>query len=120
MFEVRQDSSTIPLIGVLLAGDSTYPSFTAFREGLGELGHTEGQTFKMEARFAAGQLDQLPHLAAELVALRIDVIAVVGAVAFWAARQATSDTPPSSRLCSIPLRPAWLWMRIAPAGIPQE
>jgi putative ABC transport system substrate-binding protein len=39
MFEVQQDSSTIPRIGVLLAGDSTYPSFAAFREGLGELGH---------------------------------------------------------------------------------
>jgi putative tryptophan/tyrosine transport system substrate-binding protein len=93
MSEARQASSKIPRIGVLLAGDSTYPSFTAFREGLGELGHVEGQTFKMEARFAAGQLDQLPRLAAELVALRVEVIAVVGAVAFWAARQATSDIP---------------------------
>jgi len=93
MFEARQAGSKIPRIGVLLAGDSTYTSFTTCREGLSELGHTEGQTFKMEARFAAGQLDQLPSLAAELVALRVDVIAVIGAITFWAARQATSDIP---------------------------
>jgi putative ABC transport system substrate-binding protein len=93
MFEVQQDSSTISRIGVLLAGDRTYPSFTAFREGLGELGYVEGQTFKMEARFAAGRLDHLPRLAAELVALRVDVIAVIGVVTFWAARRATSDIP---------------------------
>ena len=63
------------------------------RQGRSELGHVEGQTFGMEARFAAGQLDRLPGLAAELVALRVDVIAVIGDVTFWAAHQATSDIP---------------------------
>jgi putative ABC transport system substrate-binding protein len=58
-----------------------------------ELGHIEGQTFTMAARFAAGQLDRLPGLAAELVALQVDVIAVIGAVTFAAARQATSNIP---------------------------
>jgi hypothetical protein len=47
----------------------------------------------MEARFAAGQLDRLPGLAVELVALQVDVIAVIGAVTFSAARRATSDIP---------------------------
>ena len=78
---------------MLLAGDRSYPSFAAFQEGMGEIGHVEGRTFKMEARFAAGQLDRLPDLAAELVALRVDVIAVIGAVAFSAVVRATSDIP---------------------------
>lgn len=89
----RQTGSGAPRIGVLLAGDRSYPSFGAFREGLSELGHVEGRTIEVEARFAAGQLDRLPDLAAELVALQVDVIAVIGAVTFWAARQATSDIP---------------------------
>ena len=89
----RRASSGAPRIGVLLAGDRSYPSFAAFQEGMRELGHVEGQTFTMEARFAAGQLDRLPSLAAELVALQVDVIAVIGAVTFSAARQATSDIP---------------------------
>jgi putative ABC transport system substrate-binding protein len=47
----------------------------------------------MEARFASGQLDRMPGLAAELVDLQVDVIAVIGAVTFSAARQATGDIP---------------------------
>jgi len=89
----RQASSGAPRVGVLLAGDRSYPSFAAFQEGMRELGHVEGQTVTMEARFAAGQLDRLPGLAVELVALQVDVIAVIGAVTFSAARQATSDIP---------------------------
>jgi putative ABC transport system substrate-binding protein len=93
MSKDRQASSGTPRIGVLLAGDKSYPSFAAFQDGMRELGHIEGQTVTMEARFAAGRLDRLPGLAAELVALQVDVIVVIGAVTFWAARQATSDIP---------------------------
>ncbi len=89
----RRASSGAPRIGVLLAGDRSYPSFAAFQDGMRELGHVEGQTITMEARFAACQLDRLPGLAAELVDLQVDVIAVIGAVTFSAARQATSDIP---------------------------
>jgi putative ABC transport system substrate-binding protein len=78
---------------MLLAGDRSYPSFAAFYEGLGALGYIEGQTFEMEARFAAGQLDRLPGLAEELVALKVDAIAVIGAVTLQAVRRATSDIP---------------------------
>ena len=88
-----QTGSGSPRIGVLLAGDRSYPSFAAFQEGLSELGLVEGRTIELEARFADGQLERLPALAAELVALHVDVITVIGAVTFWAARQATSDVP---------------------------
>ncbi|MET3754212.1 putative ABC transport system substrate-binding protein [Rhizobium binae] len=85
--------AAIPRIGMLLAGDRSYPSFTAFCDGLAALAHIEGQTFEMEARFAAGQLDQLSSLAEELVALRVDIIAVIGAVTLQAVRRVTSDIP---------------------------
>ena len=88
-----QTGSGSPRIGVLLAGDRSYPSFAAFQEGLSALGLVGGRTIEVEARFADGQLDRLPALAAELVALHVDVITVIGAVTFWAARQATSDVP---------------------------
>jgi putative tryptophan/tyrosine transport system substrate-binding protein len=93
MSQNGRSSSGAPRIGVLLAGDRSYPSFAAFQDGMRELGHVEGQTVTIEERFAAGQLGRLPSLAAELVALQVGVIAVIGAVSFSAARQATSDIP---------------------------
>ncbi|NNH44852.1 ABC transporter substrate-binding protein [Rhizobium laguerreae] len=83
----------MPRIGLALAGDRSYPSFAAFCDGLSALGYIEGQTFEMQARFAAGHLDRLPGIAGELVTLGVDVIAVIGAVTFQAVRGATADIP---------------------------
>jgi putative ABC transport system substrate-binding protein len=58
----RHDSSGFPRIGVLLAGDRSYSSFATFRKGMRDVGQGEDQTFTMEMRFAAGQLDQPPVL----------------------------------------------------------
>lgn len=63
------------------------------REGLRELGYFEGQNVVYEARFAEGKVDRLPGLAAELVALKIDVIVAQGRPAVVAAKQATSTIP---------------------------
>jgi putative ABC transport system substrate-binding protein len=93
MTKERLNGAGLPRIAMLLAGDRSYPSFSAFCEGLGALGYIEGQTFAMEARFAVGQLDGLLGLAEELVALGVDVIAVIGAVTLQAVRRATSDIP---------------------------
>ncbi|AGB71378.1 MULTISPECIES: ABC transporter substrate-binding protein [Rhizobium] len=93
MTKEHPTGAKLPRIGMLLAGDRSYPSFAAFCEGLGALGYAEGQTFAMEARFSAGQLDRLPVLAEELVATEVDVIAVIGAVTLQAVRRATSDIP---------------------------
>ena len=49
-----------------------------FLEGLRERGWVEGQNVTIERRFAAGQADRLPALAAELVALNVDVILAAG------------------------------------------
>ncbi|MDB5371404.1 MAG: hypothetical protein JWP04_46, partial [Belnapia sp.] len=56
-------------IGVLLTGDASHPNHTALCEGLAALGRIDGKDIAIEARFAEGQLDRLPRLAAELDAL---------------------------------------------------
>ena len=55
--------------------NSAARSMEAFREGLRELGWIEGQNIVIDYRFAEGRFDRLPDLAAELVRLKVDVIA---------------------------------------------
>ena len=65
----------------------------SFRESLRELGWTEGQGVVIEERWADGQADRLPRLAAELVALKADVIVAQGSPATRAAKSATATIP---------------------------
>jgi putative ABC transport system substrate-binding protein len=63
------------------------------RRGLRELGWVEGQNITIEPRFAEGQTERLPALAAELVRLRMDVIVTSTTPAALAAKHATTTTP---------------------------
>lgn len=63
------------------------------REGLRALGYIEGQNLVVEARFHQGKPERLPALAAELVALRVDLIVCATTVATKAAREATRTIP---------------------------
>jgi putative tryptophan/tyrosine transport system substrate-binding protein len=75
----QQTQSKIPRVGVLTAADSDKaPMFDAFREGLRDLGYVEGRNVILEFRFARGDLSLGPQLAAELVALPVDVIVAEG------------------------------------------
>jgi putative tryptophan/tyrosine transport system substrate-binding protein len=65
----------------------------AFRQGLRDLGWVEGKSVSIEYRDAKGQADRLPALAAELVALNVDVIVTVDTPPTQAAKQATSTIP---------------------------
>jgi len=65
----------------------------AFRQGLRELGYVEGRSIVIEYRYAEGQPDRLPALAAELVRLKVDVLVPSGARATRAATQATRTIP---------------------------
>ena len=65
----------------------------ALRQRLRELGYLEGQNIVFEPRFAEGKTDRLPGLAAELVALKVDVIVTSGTPASLAAKQATLTIP---------------------------
>jgi len=69
------------------------PSVEAFRQGLRDLGWIEGQSLVIEYRWAEGNPDRLPALAAELVRLKVDIIALSGTLALRAAQQATSSIP---------------------------
>jgi len=85
----RQDSTG----WVSRAPGSFPPLFEAFQKGLAELGYVEGRNVVIESRFAEGQLERLPELVAELIRLKVDVLAVTGAVTARAAKKAVSDTP---------------------------
>src|SRR5262245_37440119 len=69
------------------------PLVNALREGLRDLGYAEGKNLVMDYRWADGQYDRLPSLAAELVRLKVDLIVTHGVPGGLAARQATTSIP---------------------------
>src|SRR5262249_58564451 len=76
----RAQPAAMPVIGYL-SGGAPGPFATnvaAFREGLKDAGYVEGQNVKVEYRWAEGQYDRLPALAAELVGRQVDPIAASG------------------------------------------
>jgi len=65
----------------------------AFLQGLHDLGYVEGRNLVIEYRDAEGKLERLPTLAAELVALKVDVIVAATTPGALAAKQATKTVP---------------------------
>jgi len=65
----------------------------AIQRGLGELGYIEGQTIKVETRYANGQEDRLPALAEELVSLNPQVVVTANSAAIHPAMDATKTIP---------------------------
>ena len=81
-------------IGVLLySNPQTDPTVAAIRQGLRDLGYREGQTLTIEYRSAEGRPERLPTLAAELVALKPDLLLAIGGDVTPAAQQATETIP---------------------------
>jgi putative ABC transport system substrate-binding protein len=86
--------SKVRLIGALLLGNADAESFRMeLRDGLRKLGYVEGQNINFEFRSADGNFDLLPKLAAELVALRVDVIAALYTPCALAAQRASREIP---------------------------
>ena len=73
-FSVRAQQPAMPVIGFLSPGspesDVDVVRVTGVRQGLKETGYVEGQNLVIEYRFAHGQNDRLPMLAADLVGRR--------------------------------------------------
>ena len=91
--EARQ-AGKVPRIGYLALNPTANPHLhEAFRQGLRDLGYVEGRNVVIEYRDAEGKPERLPALAAELVALKVDVLVAQPTVAALAAKQATR-TPP--------------------------
>jgi len=90
-----QSTGKIHRIGWLASGSSaaSLRFFEAFKDGLREAGWIEGQNITIDSRYAEGKSDRYPALAAELVQLKVDVIATVTTPAGLAAKNATSVIP---------------------------
>jgi ABC-type uncharacterized transport system substrate-binding protein len=104
-FAARAQQS-MPMIGWL--GSETRESedfrVVPFRQGLKEASYSEGENLAIEYRFAEGQYDRLPALAADLVRRQVIAIALTGAPAALAAKAATTTIPIIFEVVDDPVR----------------
>ena len=89
-----QTASKVWRIGFLGASPPGYaPLLDVLRQGLRDFGYAEGKNLVIESRWAEGQYARLNGLAAEFIALKVDLIVTHGVPGGLAAKQATTKTP---------------------------
>lgn len=96
----------MPVIGFLhTRSQEAYPSYAAFLKGIEQTGFVEGQSVRIEYRWAAGQYDRLPAMAADLVRREVNIlVAGGGEPSPRAAKAATSTIPILFIMGSDPVR----------------
>jgi ABC-type uncharacterized transport system substrate-binding protein len=92
----RGQQQGLPVVGFLSARSPGEAAsvLAAFRQGLGQTGYFEGRNVTLEYRWAEGQYDRLPAMAAELVARQVAVIAATGGEPSGLAAKASTSTIP--------------------------
>lgn len=90
-----QQPGKVARMGMLMTGSpsAARPLIEGFRQGLRELGYSEGQNLAIEYRWVEGKVDQFRDAAADLVRVKVDVILAWGTTAVTAAKQTTSTVP---------------------------
>ena len=88
-----QQTPKIPHVGILFVGGRDQPHLESFKQGMREHGYTEGKNVIFEYRYAEGNYDRLPDLAADLVEKKVDVIVTTSSLSAQAARKVTSTVP---------------------------
>jgi putative ABC transport system substrate-binding protein len=95
-FAARAQSGGVPVIGILHSASPTGIWLTlsgAFRQGLTQAGYSQGRNLTIEERWAEGQYDRLPAMAAELIRRDVALIAALTTPAAQAVKSATAKIP---------------------------
>jgi putative tryptophan/tyrosine transport system substrate-binding protein len=92
-FVEAQQAGKVPRIGFVLGSDGSDPRFEAFRQGLRDLGYNEGKNLLIEYRPAGGNLAHSSSRVAELMQLKVDVLASGDLLTIQAAKEATKTIP---------------------------
>jgi putative ABC transport system substrate-binding protein len=112
-----QQTGKVARVGYLAGSLASAPYLPqAFRQGLRDLGYVEGRSVVIEYRDAEGKLERLPALAAELVALKVDVIVAPGTPVALAAKQATRILPIVFPVAIDPIRSGLVTSLARPGG----